>query len=92
MPVSASPAPTSPGEATPRAPSSSASTTPSTVSAPSPPTVIRLLQDRPALAMPSETVDLRKEDLLTLPQEKAQVLVHAKIAERVEVRPPTRVT
>jgi len=51
---------------------------------------VRILRDGRPLAVGSETVDLRKEDLLTLPEETAQLLVQAGVAERVrpgELRP-----
>ena len=54
--------------------------------------VVRVLEDRDPLALRNETVDLRKEDLLVLPTDKAELLVHAKVVERVTVRPPTTVT
>ena len=65
---------------------------PSGPSSPPPTAVIRVLQDQPALALPQETIELRKEDLIVLPVEKAQLLVHARIAERVDVQPRAKVT
>ncbi len=90
--------PSSPAPAPAVRPASPPSSPPSSVAPPSgpsspPPTaVIRVLQDQPALALPNETIELRKEDLLVLPVEKAQLLVHARIAERVDVQPRARVT
>ncbi|MDE1820950.1 MAG: DNA replication complex GINS family protein [Euryarchaeota archaeon] len=94
-PVPAPLAPASEAPARPSAVPPAAAVAP-TVTSSSPPggpgVVIRILQDRPALALPNETLELRKEDLLVLPPEKAQLLVQARVAERVEVRPPTRST
>lgn len=43
--------------------------------------LVRILQDRPAIEVGGETVDLRREDVLTLPAEAARLLVEAKVAE-----------
>ncbi len=97
-PPSAPSSPSSPAPAPPVRAAGPSSSSPSAVAPPSgpsspPPTaVIRVLQDQPALALPNETIELRKEDLLVLPAEKAQLLVHARIAERVDVQPRARVT
>lgn len=45
---------------------------------------VRIVQDSKALAIGPETLELRKEDLLSLPEESAKLLVGAKIAEPVE--------
>ena len=46
-------------------------------------TVVRILKDGRPVEIGGETIDLRKEDVLTLPEETARLLVEAKVAERV---------
>ncbi|MCI4373676.1 MAG: DNA replication complex GINS family protein [Thermoplasmata archaeon] len=48
------------------------------------PVYVRILQDGRPIEVGSETIDLRKEDVLSLPPETAQLLVQAKVAEMVE--------
>jgi DNA replication initiation complex subunit (GINS family) len=45
--------------------------------------MVRILQDRPPIEVEGGTVDLRKEDLVSLPAEVARLLVQAKVAARV---------
>ncbi|HEY6238967.1 MAG TPA: hypothetical protein VIZ68_07275, partial [Thermoplasmata archaeon] len=64
--------------------------------APSPPTaapgapsrgataVVRIVKDGRPVEIGGETIDLRKEDVLSLPAETARLLVESKVAERVE--------
>lgn len=46
--------------------------------------VVRILKDGRPVEVGGETIDLRKEDVLTLPPETARILVEAKMAERLE--------
>ncbi|MCI4365076.1 MAG: DNA replication complex GINS family protein [Thermoplasmata archaeon] len=48
------------------------------------PVFVRVLQDGRPIEVGSETIDLRREDVLSLPPETAQLLVQAKVAEPVE--------
>jgi hypothetical protein len=50
---------------------------------------VRILQDSRPVDLGSETIELRKEDLLNLPEAVAQILIDGKIAEPVE-SPPGR--
>jgi DNA replication initiation complex subunit (GINS family) len=85
--------PAAPAPARPPAVQAAAPAVPATATPPPPPAVVRVLQDLPNLVLAKdETVDLFREDLLTLPPAKADVLVHGKRAERVDARPPTRST
>jgi len=47
--------------------------------------LVRILQDGPPIEVEGGTVDLRKEDLVSLPPEVARLLVQAKVAARVDV-------
>jgi DNA replication initiation complex subunit (GINS family) len=56
------------------------------------PALVRVLRDQRPIEAGGETIDLRKEDVLSLPAETARILVEAKIAERIvpaERRPTT---
>lgn len=55
-------------------------------------TVLRILQDRPALALSGENLEIRKEDLLVLPTDKANLLIQAQVAQKVDYRPRPTVT
>ena len=46
--------------------------------------VVRMLRDSPRLALGSETVALRKDDLVSLPADVAQLLVESRAAEVIE--------
>lgn len=48
--------------------------------------VVRVLKDSPAVAIGSETLALRRDDVVTLPREVAQLLVEGHVAELVQVR------
>jgi DNA replication initiation complex subunit (GINS family) len=53
---------------------------------------VRILQDQRPIDTGSETLDLRKDDVLSLPERTAQILIHAHLAERVgpdSLRPTT---
>ncbi|HXQ49064.1 MAG TPA: hypothetical protein VN842_04725 [Thermoplasmata archaeon] len=50
---------------------------------------VRILQDSRPVELGTETIELRKEDLLNLPEAVAQILIDGKIAEPVET-PPAR--
>ena len=49
---------------------------------------VRILKDSPPVEVGSETIQLRKEDLLSLPEKIAEILIDGKIAEAVEAAPP----
>ncbi len=49
--------------------------------------VVRIVKDGRPIEVGGETIDLRKEDLLTVPEETARLLVEAKVAERVGTHP-----
>jgi DNA replication initiation complex subunit (GINS family) len=46
--------------------------------------VVRIVKDGRPVEIGGETIDLRKEDVLSLPAETARLLVESKVAERVE--------
>jgi DNA replication initiation complex subunit (GINS family) len=48
------------------------------------PVFVRILQDGRPIEVGAETIDLRKEDVISLPPETAQLLIRAKVAEAVE--------
>lgn len=80
-------APPSPvGDADPApTPAAAARSAPTAPRAREPPalTVVRVLKDGRPVELGGETIDLRKEDLLSLPEETARLLIDAKVAERV---------
>lgn len=45
---------------------------------------VRVLRSSPPLELAGETIELRAEDLLSLPPEVARILVEGKVAERVD--------
>lgn len=47
--------------------------------------IVRVLQDTPKVALGSETLELRRDDVLSLPAEVARLLVDHRIVEPVEV-------
>jgi len=54
------------------------------------PLLVRVLKDGRPVEVGGATIDLRKEDVLTLPPEVARILVEGKVAERIErAEPPT---
>ncbi len=87
-PTGAGPPPALPGPNSPAAPA------PATAPGRAPPTVaptrtaapvyVRILQDGRPIEVGADTIDLRKEDVLSLPPETAQLLVQAKVAEPIE--------
>ena len=54
--------------------------------------LVRVLKDGRPVEVGGETIELRKEDLLTLPPETARLLVDAKVAERIEPQRPPAAT
>jgi DNA replication initiation complex subunit (GINS family) len=71
------------------APAPTKAARPSTANEPDvpPTTYVRILQDSRPLALAGETIELRREDLLSLPEQTARILIEAKIAERVRPGP-----
>jgi DNA replication initiation complex subunit (GINS family) len=53
---------------------------------------VRVLKDSRPVEVGSETVDLRVDDILSLPAETARILIEAKVAEAVENAPTRPVT
>jgi DNA replication initiation complex subunit (GINS family) len=100
------PSPPSPSAPAPAAPASRA--TPAPVPAPPPaapgatesvpsrpsPTLayVRILKDGRPIEVGSETLEIKADDILSLPPETAQLLIEAKIAEPVVARTPRTVT
>lgn len=107
-PSLAASAPPAPSPSTPHPPTPRATSPPTTQAAPPvpaepspapsttttpPPVVVRILENMNRLALPkNETLELLKEDLVTLPPETSNLLVHSRKAERVDVRPAAHVT
>jgi DNA replication initiation complex subunit (GINS family) len=82
-----------PGAEPTAAPKPAAVPAPSAPPAPSPPAgpaYVRLLKDGRPIEVGADTIDLRAEDLLSLPPETARLLVAAKAAEAVEAGPAPR--
>jgi DNA replication initiation complex subunit (GINS family) len=50
---------------------------------------VRILKDGPPIDVGGEVVDLKKEDVLSLPAETARLLVQGKVAERIEAVVPS---
>ncbi|MCI4367458.1 MAG: DNA replication complex GINS family protein [Thermoplasmata archaeon] len=53
---------------------------------------VRILQDGRSIALGKETIDIRKEDVLSVPEETAKILVGSGLAQRIrtgEFRPVT---
>lgn len=67
-------------------------TEPATPSAAPPATYVRVLKDGKPIEVSGETIDLRKEDVLSLPPETARLLVGAKVAEMILPAKPRPVT
>jgi len=94
-PMSGPAPPTRPGEVPPAAsvslppkapaPASSARPRPSLV-------YVRVLKDSRPIEVGSETVDLKADDILSLPAETARLLVEAKVVEALESSPTRPVT
>lgn len=83
------PAPSAPKASARAAPSETPSSSPSLA----PGVVVRMLSSPKALALGNgETLELSKEDLVVLPPEAANILVHGRHAEKVEVHGSRRVT
>ncbi len=56
-------------------------------SAGSPLTYVRVVKDGRPLSIGTETVDLRTDDILSIPPETAKILVEGKVAEPITARP-----
>jgi DNA replication initiation complex subunit (GINS family) len=82
-PPAALPAPTAPPASAPTLPAgrTAGPTTPARSAAP---VFVRVLQDGRPIEVGADTIDLRKEDILSLPAETAQLLIQAKVAEPIE--------
>lgn len=91
----ATPAPPPPTEL-PRAPSASPPSPPPTVARPSraPPPLayVRILKSVRPIEVGSDTIDLREDDVLSLPADAAKLLIDAKVAEPVDTRETRTVT
>lgn len=53
---------------------------------------VRIVKDGRPITVGSETIELRREDVLSLPGDAAQLLIDAQIAERVAAGPSKTVT
>ncbi|HTW76275.1 MAG TPA: hypothetical protein VMG14_00715 [Thermoplasmata archaeon] len=60
--------------------------------APGPSTWVRILQGGRRVELGSETIDLRTDDVLSLPAEQAKLLIDAKVAEPVQASAPVPAT
>ncbi len=80
----AEPAPPPPSPV-PAAPGASAPAAPGTL-------LVRVLKDGRPIVVGGESVELRKEDLLSLPAETARLLIEAKVAEAVRPQEPPATT
>jgi DNA replication initiation complex subunit (GINS family) len=74
------------GAALPGSPNPSASLPPTPAPAPVVPAAayVRIVKDGRPIEVGSETIDLRADDVLSLPADKARLLVSAKVAEAIE--------
>ncbi len=88
------PTPAPPTASTPASRTSAAAPTPPAPSAPAPvapvSAYVRVLKDGRPIEVGAETIDLRAEDILSLPADKARLLVAAKVAEPLEPAPARR--
>lgn len=75
--------PPEPAPSPPRAPAAPAATR-SPVRSPGPLTWVRIVQGGRRIELGSETLDLRTDDVLSLPAEQAKLLVDAKVAEPIQ--------
>jgi hypothetical protein len=53
---------------------------------------VRVLKDSRPIEVGSETIDLKADDILSLPAETARLLVEAKVVEALESSPTRPVT
>lgn len=99
-PIAAAP-PATPAAPSPPRPSASAppsagnpptATAPPAVRSPGPPVYVRILKDGRPIEVGHETVDLRQDDVLSLPPETAKLLVDAQVAELLRTTPTGPVT
>ncbi|HZY71392.1 MAG TPA: hypothetical protein VFF67_10510 [Thermoplasmata archaeon] len=77
------PTPTSLAGSHPAAGPVAAPQAPEGAPAPAPPVFVRILQDQRAIDTGTESIELRKDDVLSLPEKIARILVDSKVAERV---------
>ena len=75
--------PSPPPSAPPRAAAPEAAAAPEPKVAAGANIFVRILKDQRPIDTGSETLDLRKDDVLSLPERTAQILIHANLAERV---------
>lgn len=68
---------------TPQAPAPGQASGPAVPTRTVAPVFVRILQDGRPIEVGTDTIDLRKEDVLSLPPETAQLLIQAKVAEPV---------
>ena len=87
--VPTSPTPAPPAAPPPTAPSARAPP-PAAPSAAPLPTYVRIVRSTRPLQVGGETVDLREDDVLSLPPEAAKLLVDAKVAEALTAVPLTK--
>jgi DNA replication initiation complex subunit (GINS family) len=80
-------APAPPPEPVPPAPPA-----PRSARAPGPLTWVRIVQGGRKIELGAETIDLRTDDILSLPAEQAKLLIDAKVAEPVHSGPAVPVT
>jgi DNA replication initiation complex subunit (GINS family) len=89
--VPAAPAPARKPE-TPPSPGAPAPSPPRAARAPGPLTWVRIVQGGRRIELGSETIDLRTDDVLSLPADQAKLLIDAKVAEPVASGPVVPVT
>jgi len=82
-PVAALPAPIPPPASTP-IPAAGRTAGPAPPARTAAPVYVRILQDGRPIEVGADTIDLRKEDVLSLPPDTAQLLVQAKVAEPID--------
>jgi DNA replication initiation complex subunit (GINS family) len=51
------------------------------------PSIVHVLKDSPKVALGAENIALRRDDLLSLPADVARLLIEARLAEAVQVKP-----
>jgi len=90
-PPSSAPAPR-PGEPVPPPPESAPVSVVRPPRAAAPLTYVRILKSGRPLEVGSETIDLREDDILSLPADAAKLLIEAKVAEPVATGPNRPVT
>jgi DNA replication initiation complex subunit (GINS family) len=84
--------PAAPPSAPPSPPARTAAPTAGPARSPAPLTYVHILQGGRPIEVGAETVDLRTDDIVSLPADAARVLVDAKVAEPVATGPERPVT